>query len=110
MDSVGLVEFNKNRGIIEPSPALAEVDIYIDVVRGNEIPWSEYYLGLTAVCGALVAAVWAGAYPFALISEFSWMVFMVIAFGFSSVAHIYYSNKSQIGQSAMPKEAARMEE
>jgi len=64
MDKAGVIDFNKNRGVVEPMPAMTDVDVYMDVVEGEEIPWSDYYLGLSGVAVALVGAVWLGAWPF----------------------------------------------
>ena len=91
MDELGIVEFNKNRGTVEPAPALEDVDLYLDVVSGKEIPWSEYYLGLSFVCAALVATVGAGVWPLTALSNFSWMVFIVVVFSTSAIAHNYYT-------------------
>jgi len=35
MDKAGVVDFNKNRGIVEPMPAMTDVDVYMDVVEGR---------------------------------------------------------------------------
>ncbi|ACM56077.1 conserved hypothetical protein [Halorubrum lacusprofundi ATCC 49239] len=78
MDKAGVVDFNKNRGIVEPMPAMTDVDVYMDVVEGKEIPWSDYYLGLSGVAVALVGAVWLGAWPFVLLPEFAWTVAIVV--------------------------------
>jgi len=107
MDDVGVVEFNKNRGTIEPSEALAELDIYMDVVRGNEIPWSEYYIGLTGVGAALVAALWLGAYPFTMLSETAWAAFLTTMFGVSALVHHYYARKTRLGVGERPPEIDR---
>lgn len=102
MDDVGVVEFDKNRGVVEPTPSLEEVDLYFDIVRSKEIPWSEYYLGLSLVCASLVAAVGIGAWPFTLVSEFSWLVFVVVAFMFSALAHKYYIYQMGKGEQKEP--------
>ncbi|QZA88484.1 DUF308 domain-containing protein [Salinarchaeum sp. IM2453] len=102
MDDAGVVDFNKDRGTIEPTPAMEDVEIYLDVVRGREIPWSEYYLGLTAVSAALVTAHWIGAWPIAVIPEVGVMLFIVIAFAVSSVAHTYFSKQMKIGSDGNP--------
>ncbi|MFW6000274.1 MAG: DUF7344 domain-containing protein, partial [Halorubrum sp.] len=78
MDDAGVVEFNKARGVVEPTPALTDVDVYLDVVEGREIPWSEYYLGLSGVAAALVGAVWLGAWPFTLLPEMAWTLAIVV--------------------------------
>ncbi|GAB3416235.1 hypothetical protein GCM10027435_13240 [Haloparvum alkalitolerans] len=104
MDRAGVVEFNKSRGMIESTPALEDVDLYLDVVQGNEIPWSEYYLGLSAVATALVAALWVNAWPLVLLSDLAWTVAIVVAFAFSAVAHKYYSAGMRVGDTEEPPE------
>jgi len=91
MDEKGVVEFDKNRGTVAPTPALRDVDVYMDIVHKGEIPWSQYYLGLSAVSTAMLAAVATNAWPFTLLSDLSWAIFIVVAFAVSSMAHWYYS-------------------
>ncbi|ELZ59391.1 MULTISPECIES: DUF7344 domain-containing protein [Halorubrum] len=104
MDDAGVVEFNKDRGVVEPTPALEDVDVYMDVVEGSEIPWSQYYLGLSGVATALTAAVWLGAWPFALLPEMAWTVAIVVAFAFSAVTHHYYTAEMRVGGDGDPPE------
>ncbi len=102
LDDAGLVEFDKDRGTVDATPALEDVEIYLDVVRGNEIPWSEYYLGLSAVSAALLAAVWVGAYPFTLVPDLGWFAFVVVAFTVSATANRYYSTGMKLGGDDVP--------
>ncbi|PAU85162.1 hypothetical protein CK500_00375 [Halorubrum salipaludis] len=104
MDDAGVVEFNKDRGVVEPTPALTDVDVYMDVVEGREIPWSDYYLGLSGVAVALVGAVWLGAWPFVLLPEMAWTLAIVVAFAFSAMAHKYYTAEMKVGRGAEPPE------
>lgn len=104
LDEAGLVEFDKDRGTIDATPALEDVEIYLDVVRGNEIPWSEYYLGLSGVSAALLSAVWVNAYPFTLVPDLGWFAFVVVAFTVSAVVNRYYSADMKLGGNAAPPE------
>ncbi len=104
MDQAGVVEFNKSRGVIAPTPALQDVDLYLDVVEGKEIPWSEYYLGLSGVAAALTAAVWMGAWPFVLLPDMAWTLAIVVAFAFSALAHRYYTPEMEVGADGEPPE------
>ncbi len=104
MDDAGVVNFNKNRGLVEPTRALDDVDVYLDVVEGKEIPWSDYYLGLSGVAAALVAAVWVGAWPFVLLPEMAWTIAIVVGFSFSAIAHKYYTAQMKVGQTEKPPE------
>ncbi|PHQ39133.1 hypothetical protein DJ69_07815 [Halorubrum persicum] len=104
MDNVGVVDFNKDRGVVEPTPALQNVDLYMDVVEGREIPWSTYYLGISGVAVALTGAVWLDAWPFVLLSDMAWMIAIVVAFTFSAITHKYYTAEMKVGEPEEPPE------
>ncbi|RKD95817.1 DUF7344 domain-containing protein [Halopiger aswanensis] len=97
MDEAGVVDFNQDRGTVSPTPVLEDVEIYMDIVRGREIPWSDYYLGLTGLSGLLLAAVSTGLGPFGAVSQSAWGVFVVVAFGVSALAHRYYARRNRLG-------------
>ena len=107
MDDAGIVEFDKERGVIEPTPALARVDVYLDVVHHRDIPWSEYYLGLAAVGAALSAALWLGVWPVALVSPLQWLVFLAVTLSVSAVAHVYEQRSQRLGGEGPPPEVVR---
>ncbi|WP_123619707.1 hypothetical protein [Halorubrum sp. CSM-61] len=104
MDDAGVVEFNKDRGVVEPTPALTDVDLYMDVVEGREIPWSDYYLGLSGVAVALTAAVGLDAWPFLLLPDMAWTIAIVVAFAFSAITHKYYTAEMKVGEPDEPPE------
>ena len=104
MDDAGVVDFNKDRGIVEPTPALQNVDLYMDVVEGKEIPWSTYYLGLSGVAVALTGAVALDAWPFVLLPDMAWTIAIVVAFAFSAITHKYYTAEMKVGEPEEPPE------
>lgn len=97
MDRAGVVDFDQDRGTVEPTPALENVEIYMDVVRGRGLPWSDYYLGLTLLSGLLLAATTLGIGPFAALSLSAWGAFVVVSFGVFSLAHRYYARRNRLG-------------
>lgn len=97
MDDAGVVEFDKDRGTIEPTPALEEVELYLEVVPEHDIPWSEYYLGLTGVAVALIAAAWIDAWPIGLLPDLGAAVLVTVAFGISAAVHTYLSRGMRLG-------------
>lgn len=107
MDDAGIVAYDKERGVIEPQPALEDADVYLDIVQGREIPWSQYYLGLSGVMAALVAAVWMGAWPLSVVPMTGWMVGIVVAFAVSAAAHTYFDRANRIGAGEEPPELRR---
>lgn len=104
MDAAGVLAFEKDRGLIQGDPVIEEFDISIDLVASSDIPWSEYYLALSSVCAALLAAVWIGAYPFSQISAFGWALVIVVVFSLSSIAHLYTTRTRTIGTGERPPE------
>ncbi|WP_353634760.1 hypothetical protein ABSL23_03755 [Halobacterium sp. NMX12-1] len=104
MDDAGVVDFDKNRGTVEPTESLDDVEVYMDVVQGHEIPWSVYYLGVSGVAASLMAAVWTGTWPFAALPDLAWGVAVTAMFGVSAVAHTYYARGQRIGASDEPPE------
>ncbi|MFW6003312.1 MAG: DUF7344 domain-containing protein [Halanaeroarchaeum sp.] len=107
MDDAGIVAYDKERGVIEPKPALEDADVYLDIVQGREIPWSQYYLGLSGVMAALVAAVWMGAWPLSMVPTMGWMVGMVVALTVSAAAHTYFDRTNRLGVTEEPPEIRR---
>ncbi|MCG1004317.1 MULTISPECIES: hypothetical protein [Halobacterium] len=104
MDDAGVVDFDKNRGTVEPTDSLNDVEVYMDVVQGHEIPWSVYYLGVSGVAASLMAAVWTGTWPFAALPHLAWGVAVTAMFAVSAVAHTYYARGQRIGSTDEPPE------
>ena len=102
LDKAGVVDFDQDRGTVEPTPTLEDVEIYMDVVRGREIPWSDYYLGLTGVAGLVVAASTLNVGPFAALPSSAWGVFLIVTFGVSAIAHRYYARRNRLGIAGDP--------
>lgn len=102
LDEKGVVSYDERSGEVELSAAAEELDIYLEVVSGNDIPWSQYYLGLSAVSAALMAAVWINVIPLP-IGDLGWMAFVVAAFTVSSLAHTYESKQNKLGGDGPPE-------
>lgn len=102
MDRTGVVDYDAARGVVEPTAELEDVEIYLDVVPGNEIPRSEYYLGLAAVCAGLLAAVGIGAFPFDQLPVFGWAVLIVAAFTVSAAVDVHYNRQRRLGCEGAP--------
>lgn len=107
MDEVGIVEFDERTGTIHPTPSARELDIYLEVVPGREIPWHGYYLGLGAMSTALLAALWVDAPPFAMLPDIAWIAFVVVALVVSAAVHTYLARGAKLGGDGPPPEVRR---
>lgn len=87
MDRVGVVEFDRDRGVVRASSEFTDLTVYLEIVPGREFPWHEYYLGLGAVCCALMVALWAGIYPFVAVEPVVWGTVISIVLILSAALH-----------------------
>ena len=107
MDDAGVVDYDKNRGVVEPTDSLDDIEVYMEVVQKNEIPWSVYYLGLSGVAVSLMLAVAVGAWPFVLLPDVAWGIAVAAMFAVSAVIHTYYGRGQRIGEQEKPPELRR---
>jgi hypothetical protein len=102
MDREGVVEFDAASGDVELSESAEDLEVYLDVVPGNEIPWSEYYLGLGALGVALTAAVWVDAFPFGVVPDVTWIGVVSMALVASATAHTVRNRRMKLGAGGEP--------
>ena len=91
------------RGELELTNEAEELDVYMDIVPGDSIPWGEYYLGLSAFSLALVAAVWVGIFP-ASVPDLAWAALIGVLFAGSAAYHVYESQETVLGSGYEPPE------
>lgn len=84
------------------SERASELEVYLEVVPENDIPWSEFYLGLAGVGIALVAGLWFGAYPLTLLSELAWAGLFSVALFVVAAVHAYDSRRHLLGGTEAP--------
>ena len=105
MEREGVVEFDDRQGTVELSPRAEDLDVYLEVVEGYDIPWSEYYLGLSAISLALVVSAAVNIYPIALVSGTGWAIFTAVTFLASALVHTCISRtEMRLGSGDQPPE------
>ncbi|MGM0448881.1 MAG: DUF7344 domain-containing protein [Methanobacteriota archaeon] len=109
LDERGVVDYDAEAKVVKPTPTLEDLDVYIEVLRGKEIPWSLYYLGLAALVGALMLAVAVEAPLFAALDATAVAVFAVTAFAVSAALHYYYGERARLGNLEKPPELRKRE-
>jgi hypothetical protein len=87
MESLNVITYNREKDSVELLPAAHDFDHYIETVKKGDIPWCQFYLGLStfAVVGS-----------FAILTELvkwitssQWMFFISIIFLASSLTHMH---------------------
>ncbi|WP_324756460.1 DUF7344 domain-containing protein [Haloarcula sp. GH36] len=104
MDETGIVEFDRRAGVVELTDTAAELDIYLEIVDRYDIPWSFYYMGLSAIGAILVGFASLGIQPFVAIPPTGWTVFLIGAFGVSSLSHFLLSRGMRLESADNPAE------
>jgi DNA-binding transcriptional ArsR family regulator len=104
LDEAGIVDYAQRRGEVELTENAREVQMYLEYVPEDDIPWSQYYLGLSAVCAALVAATWGNIFPFGGLSGTALATIVVALFALSGLVHAYQSRKNRLGSDAFQVE------
>ena len=102
MDRADVIDYDDDRGTVSLTEAARNLRVYLEVVPEDEIPWSEYYLGLGAVSSAAVAAVWMGAFSLAALSGFVLAGLIALAFTLSASAHVYANRRNRLEDQRPP--------
>ncbi|TKX48030.1 transcriptional regulator [Halorubrum sp. SD690R] len=107
LDECDVVEYDDEAKLVEPTPALDDLDVYIEVLRGREIPWSLYYVGLAVLAGLVQVAVAVGVPGFAALDATA--AFVVTLFAVSALLHYYYDEGARLGNLEKPPELRERE-
>lgn len=107
MDDMGVVSYDSREGTVSLTEAAADLDIYLEVVDRYDVPWSFYYIGLSAIGGLMVALSAAGVSPFAAVPFSGWTVFVLTAFSVSAVSHYLRTRGMRLGSDSRPPEVRR---
>ena len=109
LEEKNVVTVHEEENLVEPTPELENLDIYVEVLRSREIPWSVYYVGLAGVAASLLLAVSTGTPGFAGLEAVDVGVFTATAFGISAVAHHVIGRRARLGNAEKPPELRRRE-
>ncbi|WP_313694761.1 DUF7344 domain-containing protein [Halorarum halobium] len=104
MDKQGLVEYDSEAGTVELSDSMSGVDLYLEVVPKESIPWSIFYAGLTLANAVLLGLAWYEVRPFDALPDLAWGGVVLVSFGVSAFVQLYYSRQMRIGDDGPPPE------
>ena len=104
MEKAGIVLYDKDRGIIESTSVLGDIDMYVDFVPSQDFHWSTYYLALSIGSAILLVFVGSGSIPTGWFNTIHFAGFVVGAFLFSAIVHKWESRYRKIGRDGSPPE------
>ncbi len=91
MESLGVVNHDRENDFVELLPAASNFDIYMETVKKGDIPWSHFYIGLSTL--AVVGSITIYLDLFKLVTSKQWMLFISSLFMLSSIAHMRHVRK-----------------
>lgn len=104
MNESGILSFDSDAGLIEPTDRTADINVYLEIVPGGEFAWRELYLSLGAISMALVAALWGDIYPLTVVSDLVWATIIAFVFTLTAAIHLYHERNMRLGHSDRPPE------
>lgn len=104
MDREGIVEYDSDRGTVSLAEEYADIDIYLEVVPSDDVPWSVYYLGLAAANAVLLGLVWLEAAPFDTLPDLFWGFIVILTFAISALTQTLRGRRMRFGDDGPPPE------
>ena len=104
LEKRGLVDYDDDRGIVELTDSIASADVYLEVVAGQNVPWSYFYLGLSLVSGLLVALTY---YEIGILENVAPIAIggvITALFAISAVFQTLQTGRMQLGDEGPPPE------
>ncbi|WP_222916537.1 hypothetical protein [Natrinema sp. SYSU A 869] len=100
LERADIIEFDDR--MIELTDEAAELDVYLDIVPGDSVPWGVYYLGLAAVGSVVMAGLWLEVVPTETVPELGWATLVFTLFGVSAVVHAVQNRRMRLGEMERP--------
>ncbi|WP_281193565.1 hypothetical protein [Halorubrum sp. F4] len=95
LHETGMIEYDRRRGELRPTERMDDVQLYLDYVPEHEIPWGQYYLGLSLLAallffGSVLVGTTSG------VVSLSTAAIVVAAFLVSSSVHTYRTRRNDV--------------
>lgn len=104
MAAKDVIRFDEDRGVAELTPEASDLEVYLDIVPHDSIPWNRYYAGLGILSLAFTSANWVGLFPFAVLSGTACAGIISLLLTGSALVHVYHDRKMRIGLDGEPPE------
>lgn len=104
LEKRGLVDYDDDRGIVELNDSIANAKVYLEVVGGDNVPWSYFYLGLSLVSGVLVALTYYEIGVLESVPAFAIGGVITLLFAVSAVFQTIQTGRMQLGDEGPPPE------
>ncbi|MBZ6495699.1 DUF7344 domain-containing protein [Natrinema longum] len=107
LNDSGVVRYDSDRGTVELTEVASSLEVYLDVVPHDDIPWSKYYVGLGVLCTGLLLGIEIGVAPFGAIDPLLGAGLITALFTLSATAHVHHDERMRLGTDGPPPKRER---
>jgi hypothetical protein len=108
MDESDVIAFDDRAGAVRLGPTAEDLDLYVELVEGRDVSWSQYYLLLGGLNAVVLAGAVAGVPVLSVLPGVAFAVFTLTTFLASALVHTYYGHtEMRLGTEARPPEVDR---
>ena len=103
MDRLEIIEYDADRGTVTMAAPLEQFDIYFELTRADDVPWSHVYLGVGGVASALMLGVWLSVWPFTAVSPVVYASVFAALFVVIGGYHTLQERRGYLGAGTPPE-------
>lgn len=96
MERSGVIEYNRNSGVVTLTDAADSFDAYFEIVDEGEFTWSEFYVGLGVLFAVVTLAYGTGTPPFGGVSASILMGVLSLLLLVSAGFHVRYTRQRRV--------------
>ncbi|MDQ2051127.1 hypothetical protein RBH26_11605 [Natronolimnohabitans sp. A-GB9] len=100
LERADMIEFDDRT--VELTDEASQLEVYLDVVPENSIPWGLYYLGLSVLAAIVMAGLWLEVVPTETVPELGWATLVFALFAVSAIVHVVQSRRMRLGEMEKP--------
>ena len=101
----GVVEYDQRSNTIRRTVTTGRIDLFLETVEANEVPWSVVFLGVSVLATLLSIAAWLGIFSGTVIGITGWMLLTSTVFLGTSIAFTYqYYSSNRVTSGGVPPE------
>lgn len=104
MEESGLLESEAEGSDVSLAEDKGDLQVYVDIVQGEELPWSHFYLGLGFLSCSLVVLSGIGVPPYATVPPIALTAGVAGVFTLVSLVHTLKDREDQLGTDGPPPE------
>lgn len=104
MAEKGIVDYDDAAGMVALADGMRDVEMYLEVVPRESVPWSLYYAGLTLANALLVLLAYFDVPPLGDIPDLALSAIVLVTYGTSAFVQLYYMRRRRIGDPGPPPE------